>query len=381
MATLLIVVISSMIFVACAPAPAPAPKPAPAPAPAPAPTPAAAPKPAPAPAPAAPAAAPQVTTWRATTQIPPSGWGVVHGYNPMFEKLDKATNGKIKGQVYPAQSLAKGTDEWQACKSGISQMAMAVHGFWPGMTPLADVVSLPFMPFKSGEQASGILWQLYEKFPNLAGQFKENKILALWCSDPYFLITTKKQVKTMEDMKGMKLRFLGGPPTEQAKLLGVAPMMLPMGDTYINLQKGVMEGMPTCWEALTSFRQYEVVKYYTFGAPFHLAYFSLPLNLDAWNSMTPDLQNTVMKTIGGLEGSKFWGRVWDSAGPYVREEVKKGKFEMVEHTIPPAELQNWVNVAGKPVWEDWVKKMEAAGYKEAREILNTTLELSRTWNP
>jgi hypothetical protein len=43
--------------------------------------------------------------------------------------------------------------------------------------------------------------------------------------------------------------------------------------------------------------------------------------------------------------------------------------------MPAAEVARWQKVAGEPIWEDWVKKMEAKGHKEAREILNTTLDL------
>ena len=36
---------------------------------------------------------------------------------------------------------------------------------------------------------------------------------------------------------------------------------------------------------------------------------------------------------------------------------------------------SWRKLAGEPIWNDWVKRMEAKGHPEAREILNTTLEL------
>ena len=58
-------------------------------------------------------------------------------------------------------------------------------------------------------------------------RFKENLKMfmsfQLWTSHPYFLITSKKQVKTMEDIKGLKIRVVGGPPTDQMKALGAVP--------------------------------------------------------------------------------------------------------------------------------------------------------------
>ncbi len=77
------------------------------------------------------------------------------------------------------------------------------------MTPLSDVITLPGLPFKTAEKGSEVLWKLYEKFPSIQGEYKDVHVFQLWASHPYFLITTKKQVKTMEDMKGLKIRVVG----------------------------------------------------------------------------------------------------------------------------------------------------------------------------
>src|SRR5262245_62767149 len=44
-------------------------------------------------------------------------------------------------------------------------------GYWPEQTPLSDVMSLPFMPIKSAEQGSEVLWKLYEKFPSIQKEY------------------------------------------------------------------------------------------------------------------------------------------------------------------------------------------------------------------
>ena len=63
--------------------------------------------------------------------------------------------------------------------------------------------------------------KLYEKYPQIRKQFSDNHILLLYTTDPYFLITTKKQVKTLEDIRGLKIRMMGGPSTEMMKKLGM----------------------------------------------------------------------------------------------------------------------------------------------------------------
>ena len=332
---------------------------------------------------AGPAATPapkEVITLKYNNQNPEAGWDAQHSSKPMLRAIEEATGGRIKFEEYFGQTLTKGVDSWEATKSGIADLSWCFFGYWPGMTTVADVVALPFMPFQSAEQGSGILWQLYEKYPSLSAQMKDNKIVWLWTTSAYFLINNKREVKTMEDLKGLKLRVAGGPPTDQMKLLGVSPMMVGMPDTYVNIQKGVVDGMAIVWEAIYSFKQYEVVKYYSY-APLHSSYFAYAMNLNTWNSLPSDIQNQIM-SVGGLKGSTFYGKnMFDTIEAEARATIKQGNYPMIEYTIPADELAKWTKVAGEPLWEAWVKAREAEGVKEAREILNTTLDLTKSYKP
>jgi TRAP-type C4-dicarboxylate transport system substrate-binding protein len=316
----------------------------------------------------------QVIKLTLADQNPQTGWGPVHALQPWVKKVEDATKGKVKIEVYYSQTLAKGPDIWNAVKSGIADMGWCFHGYWPGMTPLADVITLPSLPFKTAEKGSEVLWKLYEKFPQIRNEFKDVHVLQLWTSAPYFLITTKKQVKTLEDLKGMKIRVTGGPPTDQMKALGAVPMLIPMPDNYISLQKGVIDGMGAPWEAIYAFRLYEVVKYYTI-VPLSAVYFSMSVNKQKWNSLPKDIQQAIA-SVSGLDAAKFWGHnFFDTAEEGVMERVKAGVYEMIKYVVPPEELDRWTKVAGKPIWTDWVKKMESKGHPEAQKIVDATLEM------
>lgn len=158
-------------------------------------------------------------------QNPEMGWGPVHALQPWVKKVEEATKGNVKIDVFYAQTLAKGPDIWNAVKTGVADMGLCSHTYWPDMTPLSDVILLPSLPFTTGEKGSEVLWKLYEKFPAIQREYKDVHVITLWTSHPYFLITTKKQVKTTEDIKGLKIRVGGGPPTEQMKALGAIPTL------------------------------------------------------------------------------------------------------------------------------------------------------------
>jgi len=82
----------------------------------------------------------------------------------------------------------------------------------------------------------------------------------------------------MDDIKGMKIRTTGGPPTDMIKALGAVPVGgMGYADVYLNLDKGVIDGILESWESIYSFKHYEVAKYYTL-IPFHVVYFSQSMN-------------------------------------------------------------------------------------------------------
>lgn len=309
-------------------------------------------------------------------QNPPQAWGPTHALMPWVKRVEAATGGRVKIEVYPSQTLVKGPDIWKAVRGGVVDLGWCFHGYWPDLTPLADVITLPGLPMKSAEKGSEVLWRLYEKFPAIQREFSEVQPLALWTSNPYFLLTTKKQVKTLEDLKGLKIRVTGGPPTEQMKALGAVPTPIPMPDMYQALDKGVVDGMGAPWEAVQGFRLYEVAKYYTM-VPLSAVYFSLCGNKQKWASLPQDVRDAIM-SVSGLEGSKFWGRnFFDTAEQAVIERVRSGNYEMIRYTPPAEEIARWDRVGGEPVRSEWVKRMEAKGFKEARQILETTLDLLR----
>ena len=323
----------------------------------------------------------EVITLRYGNQNPETGWDATNAARPILQKIENATGGAVKFETYFGSTLYAPPGAWEAVKTGVADAAWTWAGFKPGVTSLADVIALPFMPFKSAKQASGILWKLYEKFPSIAEQYnKENKILFVWASSPYFLITTDKQVKTLEDLKGMIIRVGGGPPTDQMTLLGASVKGVGMPGTYEALQKGVIDGMGIPAEAFYSFRQYEVAPYITY-VDLHTTYFAYAMNWDTWNSLSSNIQEDIM-SVGGLEASEFYGyNMFDTALGAALKAAADGGYTMYEYTLPDDEVARWTEIAGEPLWEQWVADREAEGYSEARDILDTCLELIESYNP
>jgi TRAP-type C4-dicarboxylate transport system substrate-binding protein len=181
----------------------------------------------------------------------------------------------------------------------------------------------------------------------------------------------------MEDLKGLKLRMLGGPPTEAMKALGAVPLLLGMPDVYMAMQRGTIDGMGVPLGVLEIFNLYEVIKYWT-HVPITTAYITVAMSKAKWNSLPPDIQKAIM-SVSGYEGSRTYAHNYhDSYEQPVRKEmeefVKKGGHKVEEYTLPKAELDRWIKTGGKPVWDSWANTMEAKGLP-AQNLLADVLKL------
>ena len=315
----------------------------------------------------------QTTVLRLTTQNSESNLSSVKALRPWIEQVEKATKGKVKIEVYYSQTLSKGKESWKAVKSGIADIAWCPQGYWPGLTPLTDVISLPGLPFRTAEEGSEMLWRLYDQTPAIQKEFKDVKVLVLHTSEPYLLITRDKPVQTIEDIKGMKIRTFGSNLTMQIKKLGAVPVSIPMPDNYTALQKGVIDGMGTPWEAVNGFRFYEVVKHYT-EVPFGAQFFSVSMNKKAWNKLDKETQDAIM-SVSGLAGSKFWGKnFFDSAKNVSIESAAKVGKHIEILSLSDAERKRWVELS-QPVWDEWLKRNKKKGNKSAEKLLETALNM------
>ena len=296
-----------------------------------------------------------------------NSWGAERGMMPWLKAVEADSEGSLKFETYFNETLTKGAQAWMSVKNGIADVAWNTMAVLPGMNPLCRVVTLPAFPAADPMQASRVAWRLYETQESISRPFADNKILALFMSDVDNLVT-RKPVRGMEDLKGLKIRTIAGPSVDMLKALGAVPVVMPMPDVYMALQKGTLDGVMADWEPIEGFRFYEVAPYVTTNTPFSYSLFTLIMNKRAFDSLPPAAQAALDKH-SGLEASMELAR--DFA--YSAREVAKPLAEagkVVIYELPDAERQRWIETGGHPAWEKWVRDMEKQGHANAREILN-----------
>ena len=291
--------------------------------------------------------------------LPPTSTAHVNFMVPWCKKIEDQSAGKLKCQIYPSMQMGGTPPQlFDQAKDGVADIIWTVPGYQAGRFPITEVFELPFMIYSS-ENASRGVWNYVSK--NAMSEYKGVKPLLFHVHDGSLLHTTKKQVKTLEDMKGLRVRAPTREGTKMVSALGATPVAMPLPQAAEAMSKGVIDGAVIPWEVVPAMKFQEITKFHTevpAGAPqMSNTVFVLAMNQAKYDSLPPELKK-IIDANSGAEVSAWVGKVFaDDAHPGRKSaEVRKNTF----YTLPAAELQRWEK-ASAPVVEEWVKDMNAKG--------------------
>src|SRR5690606_19836269 len=96
-------------------------------------------------------------------------------------------------------------EQYNLAVDGSADIALSVHGYTPGKFPLTSVGDLPFIA-ESSEEGSIIMQKLYEEFPEIQQEHADVTPLWLFGGEQVQILSAKKPINSLEDMKGLKVR-------------------------------------------------------------------------------------------------------------------------------------------------------------------------------
>ena len=180
---------------------------------------------------------------------------------PWGDKIEKESGGKLKVEIYPAMQLGgKPPQLVDQVRDGVVDLIWTVAGYTPGRFPRLEVFDLPFMAASS--LATSQAAQNYAETVG-AEDLKDYKILTVHVHAPGKIHTKDKLIKSVDDLKGLKMR---GPTRVISKMLeglGATPVGMPVPQVAPSLSKGVIDGMVVPWEIMPSFKLQELTKAHT----------------------------------------------------------------------------------------------------------------------
>jgi TRAP-type C4-dicarboxylate transport system substrate-binding protein len=303
----------------------------------------------------------------------PQAMASVQVITPWCNKIAAESNNRLKCQILPAMS-GGGTPPQlvDRVKDGVDDLVITLPGYTAGRFPMMEVFELPFMT-NSAEAGARAAWDYLQK--NAVKEFPGTKILATWVHDEGFVHTRDKQVKTLADFKGLKMRA----PTRQTNkllaALGASPVGMPVPAVPDAISKGTIDGFLLPWEIIPALKLQELVKFHSETDPSRPALYSagfiFAMNQAKYDSLPADLKKVIDNNSGAALSQQI-GKTWDaSAGPGRKLAQERGN---TLYTIPASELDNWIK-ATAPLYDEWVSDMDKRGangkalLQEARDLL------------
>ncbi|MEO5699732.1 MAG: TRAP transporter substrate-binding protein [Casimicrobiaceae bacterium] len=291
--------------------------------------------------------------------LPPAATIQAKFFTPWCDKIGKESGGKLKCQIYPAMQLGGTPPQlFDQARDGVADIVWSLPTYQAGRFTKSEVFEIPFMA-KSAESGSPALWEYIQK--NALDEFKGTKLLAAHLHDGSLMHFTNKDVKTMEDLKGLKVRAPSRIGTKFLAALGATPVQMPLPQIPEALSKSVVDGAMVPWEGAPSIKLAEITKYHLDTAPgqpkMSNSIFVIAMNQAKYDSLPADLKK-VIDNNSGLETSKHIGQLFDATTVPSRKlaEDNKGVFT----TLTAEQYAKW-RTATEPVATEWVQEANAKG--------------------
>jgi TRAP-type C4-dicarboxylate transport system substrate-binding protein len=267
-------------------------------------------------------------------------------------EIERRSEGRIEIVLYPAGSLTKADQCYEGVVKGISDIGMSCFAYTRGRFPLMEGLDLP-VGYPNGAAATRIANQIVEKYE--PAELADVRVLYVHAHGPGIL-ASKKPVRSLADMKGLKVRATGL-SAKVVEALGGTPVAMSQPETYEALQRGVVEATLCPVETLKGWRQGETIQYLVeVPALGYTTAMFVVMNRDRWSKLPPDLQ-TLFDTVS-REWIEKHGAAWDQADRDGRALVTELGREFIE--LSAAEQEQWKS-AVKPVLDDFVTQTAAKG--------------------
>ena len=281
------------------------------------------------------------------------------------DEVTKRTDGRVSIAYFPGGTLTKAKQCYDGVVEGLSDIGMSALAYSRGRFPTMAAVDLP-LGYTSGVAATKVANAVYENFH--PKELRDVKVLFFHAHGPGLLFTAKKPVKTLEDIKGMKLRGTGN-SAQLLKALGAAPVAMSMPDSYQAIRKGVVDGGVYPMETNKGWKMGEVVDYCTLDYPVgYTTTFFAVMNKDKWDAISEQDQKIIMEI--SKEFAAKHAQAWDESDKEGREFLTKKGGQFIE--LSAAEGKRWKEKAA-PMMDEYIKKANKKKLN-GKEILDFTVE-------
>jgi TRAP-type transport system periplasmic protein len=308
--------------------------------------------------------------------------------NPIFQstvqwakEIEKRTNGRVQIRLYPGGSLLTADKIYEGIVRDTCDIGLTCLSYTRGRFPLMEVLDMP-LGYPNTKVVYRVMWEIYKKFR--PKELADIKMLYIVTHEPGCISFASERVTRLEQLKGKKIRSTG---TSAAivRALGASPVAMTMGNAYMALSKGVVDGTINSFTPLKSFKLAEVTKSSIYHPNVGYATVMIVgMNLEKWNSMPTDIQ------IIFEEISEQWldrtALISHQLAQDGYDYAKSLGHEFIFLEDNPKEAERWISSVGGIIeaYKEKMRKMGLPGedvVKEAKRLIKYYSKMDKYGGP
>jgi TRAP-type C4-dicarboxylate transport system substrate-binding protein len=248
---------------------------------------------------------------------------------------------------------------YKLAADGEFDLSSSLPGYTSDLFPRTGILELPGVA-ETAEEAVDKFW---DAFPLIEPEWKGVKLLALWTNHRNFLMFRGKPIRSIANIKGLKIRVPSKGKGDIIEALGMRSVFMPIERVYKSLQGGEIDGLVTSPSAVRPYKLNEVVIFYWGTLPVGRATFFLVINRKAFESLTAEHKALIEETTG-RELSKKFARFFTKAAKGGLSILRRSTTISVVK-LPPEEQKKGAAILEK-VRTDWIDKLERTGIPARR---------------
>ena len=293
------------------------------------------------------------------------------------KRMESASNGQLKFTIFPNMQLGPPPKYYDIVRTGQADITWFVHGFTPGRFPLSEISNLPYM-VGSAEIGAKVMNDPELRSKYLNAEHAGVRVLLLMTHQPGNIHTANKPIRTVADMKGMRLRFSSATIRDFVAELGGTPVGLPPTQIVESMQKGTIDGAWIDYGGAATFKIGPVTKYTTEMYSYTTS-FCICMNQRSYDRLPANLKKMIDDSFVGVE--KEVGHAWDKIDEPGKAELMKAgmtpiklskeedaKFRAIGAKVAEAKIDE-LNKKGQPA-SDVYKMMKALAAKHEKTSRN-----------
>lgn len=278
---------------------------------------------------------------------------------PWAKKIEKASNGELKIEIFPSMTMGgKPPELYKQVRDGVADIVWTLPGYTPGVFPRTEVFELPTVHIGNSLVTSVAI---KKNMDLIKDDFKKIKPLLVYVAAGNAIHTTEKQISSVADLKGLKLRAPSRTAGWYITALGAEPVGMPLPALPQALSKNAVDGGFIPFEVFPPFKFHNLTKY-SFegenGERFGTSVFMLLMNEARFKGLSKKLQKILIDSVD-MNTVKEVGQIWmdvEEPGKKMQNASNGGKVYKLD-----AKTMIEFNKIGEQVVQKWIKEASKKG--------------------